>query len=78
MAKPKAPTRRQLAQYFKDQDTLIRFQQLFEAVGTTLPGVIETTTIGSDISNTNSIQALAQIEELKVELEFLAQAINTC
>lgn len=78
MAVPKTPTRKALSKYFDDQDILRRFEQLFETVGQTIPGVITNIEIAGDSSNAQINNALAQIKNLDdfaEELEFLMHSL---
>jgi len=72
MATPKSIRRDQLARFIPDQETIIRFQQLFEAVNTTLPGSITESTITTQSMAT---VALGEAYDLATELEFMAHAI---
>jgi hypothetical protein len=79
MAKPKTPTRKALARYFHDTDTLIRFEQLFKSVGEDIPTFIGVIQLAADTTGAQVNSALAQIFELQnqsIELEFLMAA--TC
>jgi hypothetical protein len=67
MATPKAPNRAQLASFLKDNESIIRFQQLFEQAGQTIPDQVV------DIN-----AQLALVNDQLEELEFLIMTRSTC
>jgi len=85
---PKSLDRNQLAKFLPNNESILRFQQLFRQAGETLPADIATINsqiasinaqlivIGSQISDINS--DIADIQAQLEELEFFAMVQSPC
>ena len=69
MGDPKTIRRDQLARFIPDNETILRFQRLFEVAGTTTPEAIESITDQSQTGLSAAIEALGLISKLKQDLE---------
>jgi hypothetical protein len=80
MGDPKAIRRDQLAKFIPDNETILRFQRLFQVAGDITPSIIEEIVIGSESNASNSASNEALIEALKqdygITLAVLAAQIN--
>lgn len=69
MGDPKTIRRDQLARFIPDNETILRFQRLFEVAGTTTPEAIESITDQSQTGLSAAVEALGLISKLKQDLE---------
>lgn len=69
MADPKALRRDQLAEFITDNETIIRFQRLFQVAGESTPTAVEEAFDQSQAATSVAVEAISQILALKQDLE---------
>lgn len=69
MGDPKAIRRDQLAKFITDNETIIRFQRLFQVAGEETPAAIEESYDQSQAATSTAVQAISQLLALKQDIE---------
>lgn len=69
MADPKALRRDQLSRFITDNETIIRFQRLFQVAGESTPAAVEEAFDQSQAATSVAVEAISQLLALKQDLE---------